>query len=103
MPSLFGSGLFTLVSFAFGICAVAYYLRKCSQSVPCEPEFLIASGFFLAGFGLPAAARLGYLAIALSDQELAPFTDDDRIIMFIGALAVVWMFYLFVKNFRQSL
>lgn len=103
MLGLLGSDPFTTVSFVLGFVAVAYYFMACVRSSKRDANFLEGCGFLAGGVGIATAVRICYLAIASPDEELAPFTDEDRIVIVLGALALFWMFYLLVKNFRKSL
>jgi hypothetical protein len=97
------SSPFTILSFAVGFAALAFYLIICARRAHCSPNLVSAIAFLSGGVGLPTAIRVWYLAIFAPVQELDPFTSADRLVMVLGGLALLWTFYAAVRDFVKSL
>ena len=97
------SSPFTLISFAVGFVALAFYLVACYKSEKRGPNYIGAASFFAGGVGLPTAFQVMYLAIVLPVYELGPFNGAHRVIIVLGGLALLWMFYASVRDFLKTL
>jgi hypothetical protein len=82
---------------------VTFYIVTCHMSPVRGANILGAAAFFLAGVGLPAIPRIWFLTACASDSQLKPFVHDDRWIIAIGGLAMLWIFYQSVSRFWKSL
>jgi hypothetical protein len=97
------SSPFTLISFALGFIALAFYIVACYRSERRGPNYIGAASFFAGGVGLPTAFQVMYLAILLPVDELDPFNGAHRVIIVLGGLALLWMFYASVRDFLKTL
>jgi len=64
---------------------VASLLRKNAPQLPHVLSLILAS------FSVPASIKLGYLGLTTEAPELAPFTDEDRVYVLAGAIALLWI------------
>jgi hypothetical protein len=97
------SSPFTLLSFAIGFAALAFYLVACYRSENRGSNYIGAASFFAGGVGLPTAFQVMYLAILMPVDELAPFNGAHRVVIVLGGLALLWMFYVAVRDFLKTL
>jgi hypothetical protein len=97
------SSPFTLISFALGFVALAFYLVTCHRSENRDSNYIGAASFFTGGVGLPTAIQVMIMAIILPVDELGPFNGAHRVVIVLGGLALLWMFYASVRDFMRTL
>jgi hypothetical protein len=97
------SSPFTLLSFAIGFAALIFYLVACYRSDKRGPTYVGAASFLAGGVGLPTAIQVMILAILTPAKELGPFNGAHRVIIVLGGLALLWMFYVAVRDFLKTL
>lgn len=80
-----------LAAVVLGACTLAGYLTVAGLRDR-QLDLKEAIAFFVGGAGLATAGRLLFVTVTASDEELAPFTGEDRISIIIATIALLWVF-----------
>lgn len=78
------------VGIVVGLLASAGYLVKARRNGQ-SPALAGVINILVVSAAGAAAVRLGYLAWTASKEDFKPFGSDDRVYVFLGGLALLWV------------
>lgn len=77
---------YLLGGFVIGVVFIVIYVVRERRS---EPNLGTAAVLLISGIGITTGVRL--MVICVTVKKLMPFGEEDRVYIFIGGLAVIWV------------